>query len=63
MLKPKRCKGRQLRDIPAAFRRLCVETPENGQVLTMGGPAAFRRLCVETFVQLFALAVLLPSRL
>ena len=36
-------------DVPAAFRRLCVETIE--RVINIDGmvPAAFRRLCVETY--------------
>ena len=34
--------------IPAAFRRLCVETSPGGNASNPTGPAAFRRLCVET---------------
>ena len=34
--------------LPAAFRRLCVETKANGQPKKLFKPAAFRRLCVET---------------
>ena len=34
--------------MPAAFRRLCVETvSEDGEIVAKD-PAAFRRLCVET---------------
>ena len=34
--------------VPAAFRRLCVETILATLLSTFGDPAAFRRLCVET---------------
>ena len=34
--------------VPAAFRRLCVETGRNKDQCEYGAPAAFRRLCVET---------------
>ena len=34
--------------IPAAFRRLCVETYYNFHRMHNDLPAAFRRLCVET---------------
>ena len=34
--------------MPAAFRRLCVETGLFGFKSGRGTPAAFRRLCVET---------------
>ena len=33
---------------PAAFRRLCVETPVTNPQNPKATPAAFRRLCVET---------------
>ena len=33
---------------PAAFRRLCVETANMGNINGGSLPAAFRRLCVET---------------
>ena len=36
------------RSNPAAFRRLCVETPPNSVIGQTDPPAAFRRLCVET---------------
>ena len=35
--------------IPAAFRRLCVETYSQSQQSPNHLPAAFRRLCVETY--------------
>ncbi len=34
--------------MPAAFRRLCVETANVGIKSVGFRPAAFRRLCVET---------------
>ena len=34
--------------VPAAFRRLCVETTTIGNMGKLAEPAAFRRLCVET---------------
>ena len=34
--------------MPAAFRRLCVETGFGKRRIFMPRPAAFRRLCVET---------------
>ena len=34
--------------VPAAFRRLCVETYEFVVFGFLKDPAAFRRLCVET---------------
>ena len=39
--------------MPAAFRRLCVETFCKKRELNMKFPAAFRRLCVETKTALF----------
>ena len=36
---------------PAAFRRLCVETPFTSKCVLYSHPAAFRRLCVETVVR------------
>ena len=38
----------KLVNVPAAFRRLCVETSKLVRVYEKGRPAAFRRLCVET---------------
>ena len=40
--------ARLLREAPAAFRRLCVETRNTLVGGGQEGPAAFRRLCVET---------------
>ena len=34
--------------VPAAFRRLCVETENIDSKISTSDPAAFRRLCVET---------------
>ena len=34
--------------LPAAFRRLCVETRKYEYGVYVDEPAAFRRLCVET---------------
>ena len=34
--------------LPAAFRRLCVETCRVAKTRPLERPAAFRRLCVET---------------
>ena len=39
--------GQQLQ-MPAAFRRLCVETVTSSPAVALAWPAAFRRLCVET---------------
>ena len=35
-------------EVPAAFRRLCVETENFDKFNGIPLPAAFRRLCVET---------------
>ena len=40
--------ARLLREAPAAFRRLCVETVGMALLSVYVVPAAFRRLCVET---------------
>ena len=40
--------ARLLREAPAAFRRLCVETRTFWHATNCPKPAAFRRLCVET---------------
>ena len=40
--------ARLLREVPAAFRRLCVETGLSSILGLKSSPAAFRRLCVET---------------
>ena len=44
-----------LREPPAAFGRLCVETSLPAVVSVSNAPAAFGRLCVETIVQTFEL--------
>ena len=36
--------------VPAAFRRLCVETIIRRKMSLHPNPAAFRRLCVETLI-------------
>ena len=36
--------------MPAAFRRLCVETEHHVWHARLCRPAAFRRLCVETLI-------------
>ena len=43
--------ARLLREAPAAFRRLCVETSVMSPLCGVQDPAAFRRLCVETGVE------------
>ena len=48
MLKHKGCSGSATSPAPAAFRRLCVETPQAASSKMTAAPAAFRRLCVET---------------
>ena len=50
-------------DIPAAFRRLCVETLMNQKMKQNIEPAAFRRLCVETLSNVLILILAQPSRL
>ena len=45
--------ARLLREAPAAFGRLCVETTGSKVLITVSGPAAFGRLCVETFLILY----------
>ena len=40
--------ARLLREAPAAFGRLCVETADSWKALDFSNPAAFGRLCVET---------------
>ena len=37
-------------ELPAAFRRLCVETFTDSDEQQIQQPAAFRRLCVETII-------------
>ena len=52
-----------LKDMPAAFRRLCVETPDTGLGAIRDDPAAFRRLCVETLIERKVKTMYTPSRL
>ena len=49
--------------VPAAFRRLCVETLKPFILLGLTMPAAFRRLCVETICVYAAVKLGLSSRL
>ena len=49
--------------VPAAFRRLCVETAQYARFPCLGLPAAFRRLCVETNVAVAMSVILDTSRL
>ena len=49
--------------VPAAFRRLCVETVASGFGRRCVYPAAFRRLCVETRLSDFLWSVGFTSRL
>ena len=44
--------ARLLREAPAAFGRLCVETLTKRKQKCVQVPAAFGRLCVETVIQL-----------
>ena len=57
MLKQYQSKYVYAGDIPAAFRRLCVETMPVYHQTEQHLPAAFRRLCVET------LLIFTPKRL
>ena len=50
-------------ELPAAFRRLCVETIELDLMDAYGMPAAFRRLCVETMQYKTRRYLLATSRL
>ena len=45
--------ARLLREAPAAFRRLCVETLGLVNSPSPQQPAAFRRLCVETGLEAY----------
>ena len=49
--------------MPAAFRRLCVETEESVNEVIEEAPAAFRRLCVETTLRVLVRSKTAPSRL
>ena len=48
MLKPLPYERQRVEMLPAAFRRLCVETQPVVTITPPRPPAAFRRLCVET---------------
>ena len=48
---------------PAAFRRLCVETANMGNINGGSLPAAFRRLCVETILFTLLMPSYIASRL
>ena len=48
VLKPSLCRKYGNNKMPAAFRRLCVETIGQNHEIRFRFPAAFRRLCVET---------------
>ena len=61
MLKPHYVTHAEKSDLPAAFRRLCVETIKCAIFHTSLCPAAFRRLCVETICRKIATALLLPA--
>ena len=50
MLKPFSVTVVEWQFVPAAFRRLCVETQFYACRLDDPVPAAFRRLCVETMM-------------
>ena len=54
--------ARLLREAPAAFGRLCVETRNRRTQMTQQFPAAFGRLCVETAAAIVVFAGK-PSRL
>ena len=49
--------------LPAAFRRLCVETCLMPRPFRTYLPAAFRRLCVETPAVIGLPSIDVPSRL
>ena len=53
--------ARLLREVPAAFRRLCVETTSMARLWFFMVPAAFRRLCVETNSRLDIFGCLDPA--
>ena len=55
--------ARLLREAPAAFGRLCVETNSAAVLLALINPAAFGRLCVETLDDVATLVKAAPSRL
>ena len=47
-MKLQKCVRPKITRVPAAFRRLCVETHRFLSQYPIPQPAAFRRLCVET---------------
>ena len=55
--------ARLLREAPAAFGRLCVETYVSGIMSKENFPAAFGRLCVETSFFVQNAYLFRPSRL
>ena len=55
--------ARLLREAPAAFGRLCVETSCKAKSWKTACPAAFGRLCVETLVPMLVLRKDAASRL
>ena len=63
MLKPDFVKVINIDWLPAAFRRLCVETADKLVVELLADPAAFRRLCVETMPILQVIDLYKTSRL
>ena len=50
-----------LKELPAAFRRLCVETRKCANGWVSAKPAAFRRLCVETALQTVCRVIYCPA--
>ena len=61
MLKRQQEKINEALLVPAAFRRLCVETSPVTDLDVMKNPAAFRRLCVETRPNCLQWAFPLPA--
>ena len=63
VLKPASMNTYAIKEDPAAFRRLCVETFWRLSASSACVPAAFRRLCVETYVLLLIVQYPFSSRL
>ena len=63
VLKPDYMKFGAVREMPAAFGRLCVETHSVTVNGLPDGPAAFGRLCVETMPEMPTIDAALSSRL
>ena len=61
MLKRDRYNQKVTSDVPAAFRRLCVETGYASLAEVARKPAAFRRLCVETAMSAPVMADGIPA--